>query len=86
MEATSSSLAVRVPDHIRYGSDGLVLVVGGVETRVIDGPVEWVSSDGVGGFVYSVDEQVWWWPPASDDAIPIDAKGCSHGWSEVARR
>ena len=71
----SSQLEVRVPDHIRYGSDGLVLVVGDVETRVIDGPVEWVSSDGAGGFVYPVDDQVRWWPAASDNATPIEAKG-----------
>ena len=74
-DGPESGLAVRVPDHLRYGSGGLVLVAGGVETRVLGDPVAWASSDGVGGFVYSADGQVWWQPAASDDATLTDANG-----------
>jgi peptidoglycan hydrolase-like protein with peptidoglycan-binding domain len=68
-------LVVRVPDHLRYGSDGLVTVVGGVETRVLDEPVAWASSDGEGGFAYSAAGHVWWQPAGTDDAALIDGAG-----------
>ena len=67
----TSGLEVRVPDHLRYGSDGLVLVVGGVESGVTDDPVQWASTDGAGGFVYSVDDIVWWRPAGAATAMGL---------------
>jgi peptidoglycan hydrolase-like protein with peptidoglycan-binding domain len=71
----TSGLEVRVPDHLRYGSDGLVLVAGGVESGVTDDPVQWASTDGAGGFVYSVDDIVWWRPAGGADSVAVDAVG-----------
>lgn len=68
-------LVAQVPDHVRYGPDGVVVVRSGVETMLVNELVEWAGSDGTGGVVYSIDEQVWWRPTESDDAVPIDADG-----------
>ncbi len=64
-----SGLAARVPDHVRYGPDGLVAVREGVEAVLVEGAVLWAGSDGAGGIVYSSDGQVWW--SRADDPAPM---------------
>lgn len=70
-----AGVVAKVPDHIRYGPGGVVVVRTGVETVVVDEQVEWAGSDGAGGIVYSIENLVWWQPDGNDDAIPIDAEG-----------
>jgi hypothetical protein len=73
------------PDHLRYGDDGLVLVTGDVETRLVGGPIGWAAGDGAGGVLYTTSGggEEWtrqgastlWLAAGSDSAVETDMAG-----------
>jgi peptidoglycan hydrolase-like protein with peptidoglycan-binding domain len=73
--AAMEGVVARVPDHVRYGPDGLTVERRGVETVLVDEPVEWAGSDGAGGVVYGVGAQTWWRPLDSSEPTGIDFAG-----------
>ena len=73
------------PDHLRYGDDGLVLVAGDLETRLVSGPIGWAASDGAGGVLYTTSgggeewtrqgASTFWLAAGADSAVETDMAG-----------
>ncbi len=63
----------------RYGDFGLVHVVDGSETLMVDEPVDWAASDYLGGIVYRDAEHETRWLRANTDG----AVGFVRGWPAV---
>lgn len=76
-EPVAAAFTAVMPDHIRHGSFGLVSVIDGVETTVVETPVDAAFSDGAGGYLYRIDDGYLWRPAGSDTAIvgPTDSNG-----------
>lgn len=68
-------LTARVPDHLRYGADGLLAVRNGAETKVMQTVVDWADSDGAGGIVYRIGDQLWWRATESSESVIVAFDG-----------
>lgn len=71
----AAGLVVIVPDHVRSGTSGVVVVRDGVETTVVTDPVDWAGSDDLGGVVYRIGDQVWWQPDAGAAPVRVEFDG-----------
>jgi hypothetical protein len=74
--SSTTTVATReLPPFFRYGTFGVIEVVVGHETVLVDEPVAWASSDGAGGLVFqdwSQDAPTLWWLPAGGPE-PVEA-------------
>ena len=68
---TSTPVQVAAVDYYRFGDHGLYRVVRGVETLLVDEPVDRAWDDDMGGVIYTSDLPSAYWIPSTDGLTEI---------------
>ncbi len=74
----TSTLPPTAPALLRYGVDGVILILDGDEKPLANGSIRWAASDRAGGLVFSRDDEpdwTWWLPADAAEPVRVDMVG-----------